>query len=386
MMPREPNAYLKVLIVEDEMMLRMRAVDIVEDAGFSPIEATNADDALAILENISDVSLLFTDIQMPGSINGLELAHIVTERWPTIKIILVSGRLILTEADKPIDSLFFGKPLDVKNMIVQMQNLMGESSSRTAASADEYGADASHSSAPPPASLTAENDSLRLLLEQAGVDARALLAEAGLQAKEREASDKLQKLLLEELHHRIKNTLGTVSAIVSQSLRTAASLSHGKEAIEGRLLALGKAHDLLLQTKWANADLAATISAAVDAYDSPGASRIQFNGPEIKVTSAAVIALTLTLNELCTNATKFGALSAPGGSVTLTWKLHEGSDRVELLWTEDNGPRVHTPLRQSFGTRLIRSLGQQLRGEVQLDYRPTGFVYNLNVPLASLVA
>ena len=92
----------KVLVVEDEMMLRMRAVDIVEDAGFTPIEAVSADEALAILESRSDIELLFTDIQMPGSMDGLKLAYAVHERWPSIKIILVSGKLTLTEAEKPI--------------------------------------------------------------------------------------------------------------------------------------------------------------------------------------------------------------------------------------------------------------------------------------------
>src|ERR1700676_4389249 len=99
----------KVLVVEDEMMLRMRAVDMVEDAGFTPIEAINADEALAILESRSDIELLFTDIQMPGSMDGLKLAYAVHERWPLIKIILVSGQLKLTDSEKPADSRFFGR-------------------------------------------------------------------------------------------------------------------------------------------------------------------------------------------------------------------------------------------------------------------------------------
>ena len=118
----------KVLVVEDEMMLRMRAVDIVEDAGFTPIEAVNADEALAILESRSDIELLFTDIQMPGSMDGLRLAHAVHERWPSIKIILVSGKLTPTEAEKPIHSRFFGKPLEVKQMIAEMQEMIGQGS------------------------------------------------------------------------------------------------------------------------------------------------------------------------------------------------------------------------------------------------------------------
>src|SRR3979490_1711110 len=115
----------KVLVVEDEMMLRMRAVDIVEDAGFTPIEAVNAECALAILESRTDIELLFTDIQMPGSMDGLKLAYAVHERWPLIKIILVSGQLKLTDKDRPADSRFFGKPLEVKQMIAAMQDMMG---------------------------------------------------------------------------------------------------------------------------------------------------------------------------------------------------------------------------------------------------------------------
>jgi CheY-like chemotaxis protein len=104
------NEVPKVLVVEDEMVLRMRAVDIVEDAGFISVEAINADQALTILEERSDIDLLFTDIQMPGSMDGLKLAHAVHDRWPAIKIILVSGQLNPTEAERPEFSRFFGKP------------------------------------------------------------------------------------------------------------------------------------------------------------------------------------------------------------------------------------------------------------------------------------
>src|ERR1700680_906702 len=120
----------KVLVVEDEMMVRMRAMDIVEDAGFTPIEAVNADEALAILESRSDIELLFTDIQMPGSMDGVKLAHAVHERWPSIKIILVSGQLTTGEVDKPTDSRFFGKPLEVKQMVAEMQDMIGQGSLR----------------------------------------------------------------------------------------------------------------------------------------------------------------------------------------------------------------------------------------------------------------
>jgi two-component sensor histidine kinase/FixJ family two-component response regulator len=389
----------KVLVVEDEMMLRMRAVDIVEDAGFTPIEAVNADEALAILESRSDIELLFTDIQMPGSMDGLRLAYAVHERWPSIKIILVSGKLTLADAEKPIHSRFFGKPLEVKQMIAEMQDMIGQGSlsviqtdiSPVLAKAMQteprkISETARSNGSASNEILTAENDSLRLLLEQAGIDAEVLLEQAGIDAKEREAADKLKKLILEELHHRIKNTLATVSAIASQSLRTATSIEHGQHAIEGRLVALGRAHDLLLQARWANADFANTIRGATAPYDNEGAGRFSIAGPDLKITSGAVIALAMTLNELCTNTTKFGALSVPAGSVDIAWTIDQGMQRLQLTWSEKGGPAVRAPSRQSFGTRLIGSLGQQLKGQVKLAYDLTGFVYTLGVPMSSLVA
>jgi two-component sensor histidine kinase/CheY-like chemotaxis protein len=379
------------------MMLRMRAVDMVEDAGFTAVEAINADDALAILETRSDIELLFTDIQMPGTMDGLKLAYAVHKRWPLIKIILVSGQLKLTDADKPADSRFFGKPLDVKQMIAELQDMIGNGALKIAKDVAAMIATAPHpesngkairpgSSGSTQEFLTAENDSLRLLLEQAGIDAKVLLAQAGIDAKEREAADKLQKLILEELHHRIKNTLATVSAIASQSLRAATSIEHGQHAIEGRLVALGRAHDLLLQARWANASLEHTIRGATEPYVSIGSGRISIRGPDIRITSGAVIALAMTLNELCTNTTKFGALSVPAGRIEIVWKIDEVAQRLHLTWSEKNGPTVHAPSRQSFGTRLIGTLGQQLKGAVKLAYDTTGFVYVLNVPMASLVA
>jgi two-component sensor histidine kinase/CheY-like chemotaxis protein len=404
-----------VLVVEDEMVLRMRAVDIVEDAGFTAVEAVNADEALSILEERSDIALLFSDIQMPGSMDGLKLAHAVHARWPSIKIILVSGQIKLSDADKPVDSLFFGKPLVVKQMIAELRAMIGVGALKivpevvlplaaeapaethqadTHRAATQEGLTAENDSlrllleqdSATQEGLTAENDSLRLLLEQAGIDAKALLAQAGIDAKEREAADKLQKLILEELHHRIKNTLATVTAIASQSLRTATSIEHGQQAIEGRLIALGRAHDLLLQVSWANASLVDTVGGAIKPYESPEAARFSIDGPDIGITSSAVIALALTLNELCTNTTKFGALSVPNGRINIAWRIDEQAQRLNLTWTEAGGPAVEAPTRRSFGTRMIEALGRQLNGQVQLAYQPTGFVYTLDAPLSALTA
>src|SRR5438045_651381 len=143
-----------VLVVEDEMVLRMRAVDIVEDAGFTAVEAVNADEALSILETRSDIALLFSDIQMPGSMDGLKLAYAVHARWPAIKIVLVSGQISLSEADMPADTVFFGKPLDVKEMIGELQAMVGDGALKIVPDAAiplavEALAEMRHSSPPP---------------------------------------------------------------------------------------------------------------------------------------------------------------------------------------------------------------------------------------------
>jgi two-component sensor histidine kinase len=343
------------------------------------------------LESRSDIELLFTDIQMPGTMNGLKLAHAVHERWPLIKIILVSGQVTPNEEDRPANSRFFGKPVEVQQMIAELQSMIGQGSLKIIPSEISAGTNRAPRETTAPAApdaaqqtLTAENGTLRLLLEQAGIDAKALLAQAGIDARERETADKLQKLILEEMHHRIKNTLATVRAITSQSLRTAISIEHGQQAIDSRLAALGHAHDLLMKARWANASFVQIIRSATEPYESQSAGKFAIQGPDIKIASAAVIAFAMTLNELCTNTTKFGALSVPSGRVDIAWHINEETRRLIFTWIESGGPVVYAPIRRSFGTRLIGSLGQQLKGEVQLTYSPAGFAYALDVPMSSL--
>jgi len=112
-----------ILVVEDEMMIRMSTVDMVENAGYAPLEAVDADGAVAMLESRSDIALMVTDIQMPGSMDGVELAQAVHKRWPLIKIIVVSG--LEEPIDLPVDCCFFGKPLEAPDMISRMRSMIG---------------------------------------------------------------------------------------------------------------------------------------------------------------------------------------------------------------------------------------------------------------------
>jgi two-component system, response regulator PdtaR len=119
---KRPHA---ILIVEDDRFLKLYALDIVEEAGFVALDAGNADEAVAILESRSDIALLLTDINMPGSMDGLNLAHAVRKRWPPIRIIVVSGAVRPAECDLPTDSRFVGKPYRAEAMILEIRSLIG---------------------------------------------------------------------------------------------------------------------------------------------------------------------------------------------------------------------------------------------------------------------
>jgi CheY-like chemotaxis protein len=120
----QDDARITVLVVEDDPVVRMFAVGIVEEAGYIALEAGNADEAVAILEARSDIEVLFTDINMPGSIDGLKLAHAVRNRWPPIKIMMVSGQVALNADDMPSNSRFFAKPYQASQMIAELRSLV----------------------------------------------------------------------------------------------------------------------------------------------------------------------------------------------------------------------------------------------------------------------
>jgi len=229
----------------------------------------------------------------------------------------------------------------------------------------------------------ATEDELRLEVEN--VDLRRLLTQAGIVAAEHKVVEQLQRILLEELHHRVKNTLATVIAITSQSLRNAESLEQGRQAIENRLFALGRVHDLLLKTNWASTPLAEILKTAIEPFDTSGEGRFFVQSSDIEVSSGAVLPLTMVLNELCTNAAKYGALSNASGRVDITATVDETQQQFRLSWTETGGPPVQAPNRRSFGTRLIEhSFARQLGGEAQLAFDPSGLVCVLDIPVASL--
>jgi two-component sensor histidine kinase len=193
-----------------------------------------------------------------------------------------------------------------------------------------------------------------------------------------------KELLINELNHRVKNTLATVQSIALQSLRNVATLDQAKAAIEGRLLALARAHDLLTRENWEPANLHDIVAQAIGAFRALGENRINVNGPDVAVPPRTALVLAMMLQELATNAVKYGALSNDAGEVRLGWELSGpgGAHRLVLRWEESGGPPVAAPTRRGFGTRLIeRGLADQPGGDVRIEFAPGGVVCIFEHPL-----
>lgn len=193
-----------------------------------------------------------------------------------------------------------------------------------------------------------------------------------------------QTLLIHELNHRVKNTLATVQSVASQTLRNASDLEGARHAFENRLLALSRAHDVLTRENWDGANLGEIVAQALEPYREHGAERLLQEGPEVRLQPRTALALAMTLQELATNAVKYGALSGPHGSVDVAWVVEgeAGAPRLHLTWTERGGPPVAPPSRRGFGSRLIeRSLAQELDADVAIDFRPSGVVCTIRAPL-----
>jgi two-component sensor histidine kinase len=188
---------------------------------------------------------------------------------------------------------------------------------------------------------------------------------------EQRAAERRQRMLINELNHRVKNTLATVQSIAAQTLRSAPDLSAARNSFEARLVALAAAHDLLTSQNWHGARLADVAATAMAPFESEQRSRISRSGPAVWLTAQRALALSLALHELATNAAKYGALSNSDGRVAIRWRL--AGKALTLTWTEEGGPPVEPPARAGFGTRLLhRGLAHELHGDVCVTFDPKG--------------
>jgi two-component sensor histidine kinase/integral membrane sensor domain MASE1 len=217
------------------------------------------------------------------------------------------------------------------------------------------------------------------------IDNARLYQSAQRELAERRRAEEHQRLLINELNHRVKNTLATVQSIAAQTARSVQDPAEANDAFLARLMALSRAHDVLTRQSWEGADLAAVVQGAITPFDGTGGERFRLSGPSVWLEPQMALALAMALHELGTNASKYGALSAATGRVEVDWSLRPAKPDalLTLTWRETGGPKVERPTRKGFGSRLLeRGLPHELGGTVDLDYRPGGLVCTIEARLA----
>jgi two-component sensor histidine kinase len=196
-----------------------------------------------------------------------------------------------------------------------------------------------------------------------------------------------QRLLIDELNHRVKNTLATVQSIAMQTFRGDAASAESRATFESRLMALSKAQDVLTRVNWEGADLEEIVREAVEPHCGDDRARFEVKGPRVTLPPRMALSLAMALHELCTNAAKYGGFSTLRGRVAVEWLLvvEERGHRLRLAWRESGGPAVAPPQRRGFGSRLIeQGLARELSGEVRLEYAPGGVICTIDVPIAEV--
>jgi PAS domain S-box-containing protein len=202
---------------------------------------------------------------------------------------------------------------------------------------------------------------------------------------DRKRAENAQKVLIDELNHRVKNTLATVQSLAGQTARHATTLNEFIPTFEGRLLALARAHDLLTKRNWQDAPFERLVK---DIATPLAGDRVLVEGPHVDLDPRTALSITMVINELLTNAVKYGALSQPGGSLSFCWKVatRGGQTLVDCDWQESGGPHVTPPKRRGFGTRLMeRCVEHDLAGEFDLVFEPAGTRCRIAFPLPGLV-
>jgi len=183
------------------------------------------------------------------------------------------------------------------------------------------------------------------------------------------------RLMINELNHRVKNTLATVQSMASQALRGGADPATAYDRFESRLMGLAEVHDVLTRESWHGAALQEVTERALRPFAAAASGQVRVEGPPVWLQPRAALTMALVLHELATNAVKYGALSSETGRITLSWTYDPVSDRLRLTWAEAGGPPVAPPTRLGFGSRLIeRALRSELQGSAAMTYAPTGLV------------
>ena len=321
---------VRILVADDNADMRSYLARILSDRWTVDL-ASNGIEALAVAR-ARQPDLILSDVMMPG-LDGFSLVRTIRsdEELKTLPVILLSAR---AGEEARIEGLGSG--------------------------ADDY---------------LIKPFSARELI--ARIDAHITLA------KVRRDAELRQRLMTNELNHRVKNTLAVVQAIATQTARYTQEPKQFNNAFQGRITALARVHDILTKTHWTGSSLYDLATSTLAPFFEQNSGAVRVAGPHVPLEVSAALSLSLALNELATNATKYGALLNDTGYVTLDWSISGQPSLVTLQWVEHGGPAVVPPTRTGFGYRLINTLSSQLAGSVNLAYPPEGVRCEIKMPFVA---
>jgi two-component sensor histidine kinase len=318
-----------ILVVDDNPSKRYVTSRTLRAAGFNITEASTGHQALGMAEGVHAIVL---DVNLPD-IDGFEVCRILRERETTTHMPIIHLSATFVDDSDRVHGLNVG--------------------------ADGY--------------LTHP------------IESHVLVATVRAFVRARSAKEQVD-LMLQELDHRVKNTLATVQAIAMQTIANSSTLEQFQEAFVPRLMALSNTHNLLATDAWTGVSLTAVIANELSPYQSESAPRSSLTGEDMRLSPKMGLGLAMVIHELATNAAKYGALSVTGGHVAIEWSHFDDERKgrsLRIRWSESGGPTVATPTRSGFGTRLVKEgTAFELRGSAVIDYAPSGVVCVIEIPFS----
>lgn len=368
---------VNVLIVDDEPKNLTVLESVLDSPRYRVIRAESADKALlALLRH--DFAVLILDVQMPGT-TGFELAQMIKERKKTSEVPIIFLTAYYNEDQHVIEGYDSGavdyllKPIN-PSILRSKVSVLAELFLKQRQLEDANRA------------LSAEVAERRMVQQQLSELNDTLEQRVLDRTEAHKQAEQQVRLLMNEVNHRSKNILSVVMAIAQQTAAT--SPQEFVKRFSSRVQALAVNHDLLVKSQWRNIDASELIGGQLAHFGDLLGERILFDGPPIRVSSAAAQSIGMVVHELSTNTAKYGALSGEQGMIEIAWEIDNSSAEpvFSICWTERNGPPVVAPTHRGFGTTVVTKMVEMsLDGEAVLEYSPAGLIWRLACPLKNVL-
>ena len=368
---------VNILIVDDEPKNLTVLETVLDSPRYRVIRAESADKALlALLKH--EFAVLILDVQMPG-ITGFELAQMIKERKKTSEVPIIFLTAYYNEDQHVIEGYDSGavdyllKPINPA-ILRSKVSVLAELFLKQRQLEDANRA------------LSAEVAERRLVQQQLGELNETLEQRVLDRTEAHKQAEQQIRLLMNEVNHRSKNLLSVVMAIAQQT--AASSPQEFVKKFSSRVQALAVNHDLLVKSQWRSIDLSELIGGQLAHFGDLVGKRILFNGPPVRVSSAAAQSIGMVVHELSTNTVKYGALSGEQGRIEIAWKIENSSAEplFSINWTECGGPPIATPTHRGFGTTVVTKMVKMgLDGDTALEYSSSGLIWRLTCPLKNVL-